>query len=155
MKLDDKLQHPSAATFKGSSGNIPLAWSITFLVLSGLFIALFLYHRFILPYPKSDNEQVRKSGSEVLRAFGDTFKSFFTKPNIGIAIAFMLLYRLGEAMLVKMVTPFMLDGRELGGLGLTTGQVGIAYGTVGVMALTLGGILGGILTSRRGLHCWM
>ena len=77
------------------------------------------------------------------------------KPGIGVGIDFMLLYRLGEAMLVKMVTPFMLDGRELGGLGLSTSEVGVAYGTVGVVSLTMGGIIGGIVASRRGLKFWM
>jgi len=72
-----------------------------------------------------------------------------------LAIAFMLLYRLGEAMLVKMSSPFLLDPREVGGLGLTTGEVGLVYGTVGVIALTLGGIVGGIAASRKGLKYWI
>jgi len=67
----------------------------------------------------------------------------------------MLLYRLGEAMLVKMASPFLLDAREVGGLGLTTGQVGLVYGTVGIIALTLGGIVGGFAASRKGLKYWI
>lgn len=67
----------------------------------------------------------------------------------------MLLYRLAEAMLVKIASPFLLDAREIGGMGLTTEQVGIVYGTIGVIALTLGGIIGGIVASRQGLKFWL
>ena len=81
--------------------------------------------------------------------------SFFTKKGIGLALVFILLYRLAEAMLVKLAYPFLLDPREVGGLGLATQDAGIAYGTVGVIALTIGGIIGGILASRQGLKYWL
>ena len=155
VQLDHKLQDRSEAQFKGLSGNIPLSWSITFFVLAGLFIGFFIYHRFILPRPASDHASDKHTPKEILIEFGNTFVTFFRKKNIGIAIAFMLLYRLGEAMLVKMSSPFLLDARELGGLGLTTGEVGLVYGTVGVIFLTLGGIIGGIVASRQGLKFWM
>ena len=152
---DYKLQKEASARFKGFSGNIPLAWSITFFILAGLFIMFFLYHRVILPYPNSDESSKHTSASAIMREFIDTFVSFFKKPGIGVALCFMLLYRLGEAMLVKMSSPFLLDAREIGGMGLTTGQVGLVYGTVGVICLTLGGILGGLVVSKRGLKFWM
>lgn len=155
VQLDHKLQERSEAQFKGLSGNIPLSWSITFFVLAGLFIGFFIYHRFILPVPASDHASDKHTPKDILIEFGNTFVSFFKKKNIGVAIAFMLLYRLGEAMLVKMSSPFLLDARELGGLGLTTGEVGLVYGTVGVIFLTLGGIIGGIVASRQGLKFWM
>ena len=58
-------------------------------------------------------------------------------------------------MLVKIASPFLLDGREVGGLGLSTEQVGIVYGTIGVIALTIGGIVGGIAASKGGLKRWI
>ena len=155
VQLDHKLQERSEAQFKGLSGNIPLSWSITFFVLAGLFIGFFIYHRFILPVPASDHASDKHTPKDILIEFGNTFVSFFKKKNIGVAIAFMLLYRLGEAMLVKMSSPFLLDARELGGLGLATGEVGLVYGTVGVIFLTLGGIIGGIVASRQGLKFWL
>lgn len=155
IQLDHKLQESSEAMFKGLSGNIPLSWSITFFVLAGLFVGFYVYHRFILPYPASDHASDKHTPKDILIEFGNTFVSFFKKKNIGVAIAFMLLYRLGEAMLVKMSSPFLLDARELGGLGLTTGEVGLVYGTVGVIFLTLGGIIGGIVASRQGLKFWL
>jgi PAT family beta-lactamase induction signal transducer AmpG len=155
VQLDYKLKDQVKSEFKGISGNIKLAWSITFFILSGFFILIFIYHRFILPRPTSDHPKDTHSVSDVFREFGRTFASFFQKPGVGLAIAFMLLYRLGEAMLVKMVSPFLLDARELGGLGLTTGQVGLVYGTVGIISLTLGGIAGGIAASRKGLKFWI
>jgi MFS transporter, PAT family, beta-lactamase induction signal transducer AmpG len=134
---------------------IRLAWSITFFILAGLFGLFFIYHRFILPRPDSDITKVENSPKEIFREFGLTFASFFQKKGIGLAIAFMLLYRLGEAMLVKMASPFLLDPRNAGGLGLSTKQVGIVYGTIGIIALTLGGIVGGIAASRKGLKYWI
>ncbi len=138
-----------------TSGNLPLAWSITFFILAALFIAIFLYHRFALPKAKLDKKNTHTSPSVIFKGFGTTFVSFFRKPGIVVAIAFMLLYRLGESMLVKIASPFLLDSRELGGLGLSTSEVGLTYGTVGVIALTLGGILGGVLVSRHGLKTWL
>jgi len=155
VQLDHKLKDPVRSEFKGISGNIRLAWSITFFILAGFFTLIFVYHRFALPRPLSDHPTETHSVNDIFREFGRTFSSFFQKKNVGLAIAFMLLYRLGEAMLVKMSAPFLLDARDLGGLGLTTGQVGLVYGTVGVISLTFGGIIGGIAASRKGLKYWI
>ncbi|MDD5184876.1 MAG: MFS transporter [Paludibacter sp.] len=155
VQLDYKLKDQVKSEFKGISGNIRLAWSITFFILAGFFTFIFIYHRFVLPRPVSDHPTVTNSAVDIFREFGHTFASFFQKPGVGLAITFMLLYRLGEAMLVKMSSPFLLDPREIGGLGLTTGQVGLVYGTVGVISLTLGGIVGGFAASRNGLKYWI
>jgi len=155
VQLDYKLKDQVKSEFKGISGNIRLAWSITFFILAGFFILIFIYHRFVLPYPDSDHPTATQTPGDILREFGRTFASFFQKPGVGLAITFMLIYRLGEAMLVKMASPFLLDPREIGGMGLTTGQVGLVYGTVGVISLTLGGIVGGIAASRNGLKYWI
>ncbi|WP_352423638.1 MFS transporter [Proteiniphilum sp.] len=144
-----------AGFLEKSTGNIPYAWSITFFILAGLFIAFFAWHRFALPRPASDTGKAAHTPGEVMNEFVNTFKTFFMKKGIGQAIAFMLLYRLAEAMLVKLTYPFLLDAREVGGLGLSTQDAGIVYGTVGVIALTLGGIVGGIVASRKGLKYWI
>ena len=155
FQIDSKLNEVTSASFQARAGNIPLAWTITFFVLAGLFLLFFVYHKFILPHPKSDVPAARTEGSSVFAEFFKTFALFFKKKHIGITIAFLLVYRLGESQLVKLASPFMLDSRELGGLGLTTGDVGIIYGTIGIIALTLGGILGGFLASKDGLKSWL
>lgn len=155
VQADLKLKEKTTAVFKGASGNIPLSWSITFFVMAGLFITFMVYHRFVLPYPAEDAGKAAYTPKMVLIEFGKTFKSFFTKKGIGLAIVFILIFRLAEAMLVKMASPFLLDAREIGGLGLGTQEVGLVYGTVGVIALTLGGIIGGIVASRNGLKHWI
>ena len=88
----------------------------------------------------------------VFRGFAEAWKTFFQKTGVWLAIIFMLLYRLPEAFSVKMLTPFLLDPAEAGGLGLSTAQSGLVYGTVGVIALTVGGILGGLYAARKGLR---
>lgn len=144
-----------AGWLETGTGQLWLAWSVTFGVTATLFALFTIYHFFILPKPDADRPHADANISSVMRGFADTFVSFFRKPGIGVSIAFMLLYRLGEALLVKMSSPFMLDLVEAGGLGLSTTDVGFVYGTVGVVALTLGGILGGIAVSRHGLRFWI
>jgi len=136
----------------GSGGRIAFAWSITFVVLAALFLVLFVYHRFMLPRPASDRT-IRTE--DPLRQFFIVFAKFFRKQGIGWILGFLLLYRLGEAQLIKLVSPFLLDATAKGGLGLSTSEVGIAYGTVGIVARTLGGLLGGYVVSRQGLKYWL
>jgi len=155
IQLDPKLRTETSAVFEVRSGNIPLSWTVTFFVLTGLFLLFGLWHKFILPYPTSDKSGEAHSIPVFIQEFFKTFGSFFRKPRIVALLLFLLLYRFGEAQLVKMVTPFLLDAREVGGLGLTTGQVGWAYGTIGIIALTCGGILGGMVASRNGLKAWL
>ncbi len=153
IQIDPKLTVLSSASFEGLSGNIPFAWSITFYVLTGMFVLFFLYHRFMLPRPVTDVPVAE--GRNIVREFGNTFVSFFKKENVGVALAFFLLFRLGESQLVKLASPFLLDSREQDGLGLTTSDVGRIYGVIGVIFLVIGGILGGYLASRKGLKYWI
>ena len=144
-----------AGHLEKTTNNIPFSWSITFMVLTGLFLALWAWHKLILPRPDSDKAAREVSASTLLKEFGATFVSFFHKKQAVIAILFMLLYRLPEAQLAKMSIPFLIDPTSEGGLGLTTEQIGFVQGTVGIIGLTLGGILGGIAVSRHGLKRWL
>ena len=144
-----------AGYLETSTGNIPFAWSITFMVLAGMFLGLWVYHKYILPHPATDKAAREVSASTLMNEFWGTFVSFFKKKQAGIAILFMLLYRLPEAQLAKMSIPFLIDPISEGGMGLTTEQIGFVQGTVGIIGLTLGGILGGIAVSRHGLKHWL
>lgn len=155
IQVDPKLKEASSASFESTSGNIALAWSITFFVLAGFFIAIFLYHKYILPKPASDRAVCEATASNIFKEFFATFVTFFKKKQVWVAVLFMLLYRLPEAQLVKLINPFLLDPKELGGLGLTTGQVGLVYGTIGILGLTVGGIIGGIVAAKGGLRKWL
>lgn len=111
---------------------------------AAIMLLLSLFHAWYLPH------QQWKGGES--RSFGDVFRTYFQRPKIGIILTFILLYRLGEEMLVKMVAPFLMDGSDAGGLALSTASVGYVYGTVGVIGLVFGGILGGWLISKYGLR---
>lgn len=133
-------------------GDIPQAWSVTLLVSAVIFAVITIWHTFVLPRPDADS--LRADGTTargIAKEFIRTFITFFWKKHIFIALLFMLLYRLPEAFLVKMMNPFLLDPQTQGGLGLSTETVGLVYGTIGVAALTVGGILGGITASKWGL----
>lgn len=155
FQLDPKLSTESSSEYKGLSGNIKLAWSVTFFLLAGLFVLFSFYHRIFLPKPVSDGAAVNVTASTILNDFVQTFVSFFKKPGVGKAIFFMLTFRFSEAQALKLISPFLLDSREAGGLGLTTGEVGLVYGTIGIIALTLGGIIGGLVAAKGGLKKWI
>jgi PAT family beta-lactamase induction signal transducer AmpG len=139
------------------TGRIPYAWSLTFLVLSGMFVALWAYHQWALPTPEEEEEDASAHASShtLWRDFMETFASFFRKEGALAGILFMLLYRLPEAQLGKMCIPFLVDPIEEGGLGMTTEAVGLAQGTVGIIGLTLGGIVGGMAVAKHGLQRWL
>ena len=143
-----------AGAIELSSQDIPFSWRITMLVTAVIFSATTLYHTFFVPRPDSDHSvlgEEKASAKAIFREFGRTFATYFKKPGVILAICFMLLYRLPEAFLLKLCMPFLVASREMGGLGLSTAEVGIVYGTIGVIFLTVGGILGGIFASRLGL----
>ncbi|TDP61479.1 MFS transporter [Roseateles toxinivorans] len=141
-----------AGMLQERTGSMQLAWSIVFWVLAGMFALMALYHHFLLPRPAADTRGLGAGEARgLVREFFRVFAAFFRKPGIVVVLGFLLLYRFPEAQLLKLATPFLLDPVEQGGLGLSTADVGIAYGTVGLTALTLGGLLGGWVISRVGL----
>ena len=148
-----------AGKISEQTGNVSLAWSIIFFILAGMFFLLFIYHRFVLPVPASDKPLLHGDNNagqhDVIKGFVETFTAFFKRKDIFIVLAFLLLFRFGEAQALKLAAPFLLDPAIKGGLGLTTSQVGLVYGTIGVIALTLGGLLGGYAISRHGLKRWI
>ena len=144
-----------AGTIQQRTGDVHHAWSVAMAVVAGAFLVFAAWHAWILPRPVADRAGDARRIPEFVREFVATFGAFFRKPGIGMLLAFLLLYRFGEAQLVKMVSPFLLDAREKGGLGLTTAEVGWVYGTVGVIALLLGGISGGVVVARQGLKKWL
>ncbi|MEP3209454.1 MAG: MFS transporter [Maribacter sp.] len=132
-------------------GDNTKAWSYTMICAALLMLLLTLSNFFVTPkFESSKAIELEKP-----RGFWEVFTSFFNKPGMGMALAFILFFRLGESQLVKMASPFLLDPTSAGGLGYTTSEVGTIYGTIGVIFLTIGGILGGILISRQGLKKWM
>lgn len=155
FQADSKLTGSTTVSYEGLSGNIPMSWAVTFFVLSGLFFVFSFWHRFILPRPASDAPREDLKPADVLREFGQTFATFFRKPQVGAALFFMLTYRFAEAQLLKLINPFLLDPIDKGGLGLTTGEVGLVYGTIGIIGLTLGGIIGGVVAAAGGLKKWL
>ena len=156
-----------------TTGQVVLAWQVVMGLLALAFALLFLWHRTVLPRPADDRPHLvlsrpagqpadgadaasgqgwkPASASALWSGFAETFAAFFSRRDIVLVLAFLLLFRLGEAQLVKLLAPFLMDGRSQGGLGLSTAQLGIAYGTFGVAALTLGGVLGGLSIARFGL----
>ena len=135
-------------------GDNQKAWSYT-MIFVGLLMTLITVYNFFATPKTETNQNKLSENSESKANFFSVFASFFQKKQIGLILAFILLFRLGESQLLKMLTPFLIDDVKVGGLGLTTQDVGVIYGTFGVLALTIGGILGGIAISKNGLGKWM
>ena len=149
-----------AGYMEKQTGDIPFSWQVTLGVTSVIMLCVTLYHSFFLPRPEEDKPRTTTDFRGAFSELGQSFASFFTKPGVGLAIGFMLLYRLSEGFLVKLSLPFLVDSTATtlrngqiigGGLELNTDTVGVLYGTIGVICLLLGGILGGIYISRKGL----
>lgn len=144
-----------AGTLETFTRRIAYSWTITFYVLAFFFFAVTVYHLFHLPRPACDETRQTGSAGKLLEDFLLTIVSFFRKPQAFTAVLFMLFYRLPEALLIKISNLFMIKPVSEGGLGLSTQEIGFVQGTVGVLGLTLGGIIGGIVASRDGLKRWL
>jgi len=151
IKVAHNLRNTDSARFDAKAGNISLAWSISIGTLAILFILFSLYHKIMLPYPKGDIPKDKSESASYWSILGQ----FFKLKGIVPAIAFLLFYRFSESQLTKMASPFLLDSREHGGLAMSLTEKGFAYGTVGVLSLVIGGILGGILAAKYGLKKWI
>ena len=137
------------------TGDYSSAWSTAFVLVAGIVLGLGVYHFFALPKPEADLPQKTISAKNLSAGFLKTFGTYFQKPQIAVMLSFILLYRLGEAQLGKMAQLFLLDPRAQGGLALATDQVGLIYGTIGVILFMLGALLGGFVVARHGLKFWL
>jgi PAT family beta-lactamase induction signal transducer AmpG len=143
-----------AGKMQSLTGSYATAWLLAFALAAGIVFALAVYHRLALPRPVADVASVKRAAGFSAN-FADTFRAFFQKPKIIALLAFVLLFRFGEAQLLPVAKLFLLDAREQGGLALSNEQFGFFYGTLGVGALLAGGLLGGFVVSRHGLKFWL
>lgn len=138
-------------TIKQGEANMPMAWQVTMVITAVIFAIMAVWHVFFTPRPDTDKPNAETTAKDIVTGFGKAFATYFTKPALWVAIAFMLLYRLPEGFLMKMIYPFLLGARDTGGLGMTMQELGVVYGAIGVIFLLLGGILGGYYISKVGL----
>lgn len=136
-------------------GAISYSWSLMFYLVMGLFLGLWIWHCVSLPHPAEDAPRKDASAASIMRESLSTFVTFFQKPQWLVGVLFMLLYRMPEGLLAKVSSLFLVDSPSAGGLGLSPQEYGLVQGTVGVIGLTIGGILGGILASRDGMKKWL
>ena len=144
-----------AGSLEISCGDIPKAWALLFEILAAGFALITIYHAVTLPRPKADTLRRATTLSDVWREFAASFVSFFRRSEIWVILLFLLLYKLPEAQLQKLISPFLLDSPDAGGLGLSTSQVGYCYGILGVGGIIAGGVIGGIAIARGGLRRWL
>ncbi|MEA1987405.1 MAG: MFS transporter [Candidatus Marinimicrobia bacterium] len=152
FKVDKNLHEIAQARFDAKAGNVPFSWSMSLGFVGLMFILFSIYHKFLLPHPE-DGQTLEKEQDK--DSYFEIFASFFRKKGIVPSVAFLLLYRFSESQLTKMASPFLLDARENGGLALSLTEKGFAYGTVGLLALVFGGLLGAYLGSKHGLKKWI
>ncbi len=135
--------------------SIVFSWSLMFYGCTGMFIALWLWHSYVLPRPSEDRHREGVTARDIMRELGESIRTFFKKEQVVVGILFMLLYRMPEGLLAKVSALFLIDSTGNGGLGLSPQEYGLVQGTVGVIGLVAGGILGGVVASRHGLKRWL
>ena len=138
-----------AGHFEKTMG-VASAWTIVFCILAAMMAALGLYNGWALP-PAKNQLSVDTNAAAIARTLGEVIVEFFRKPGIWVCIVFIILFRAGEAQVQTIGPLFLREARQLGGLGLTTAEVGAVYGTVGTVAFIVGSIAGGYFTSWLGL----
>ena len=143
-----------AGKMQERTGSYATAWLLAFALAGTVVFLLAAYHGLVLPRPVPDVASA-KHNQNFSANFAETFTAFFQKPKIVILLAFVLLFRFGEAQLLPVAKLFLLDARNKGGLALSNEDFGLIYGTLGVGALLVGGLLGGYVVSRRGLKFWL
>lgn len=146
---------------KLAEGNsLGYGWSIAFALCGVCMLAAGLFHIWYLPpvdkpvyasEVRSDKIAAAKTGPDFFKSIG----SYFKQPGIVAIVVYILLFRLGDALMLKQAPNFLLDPTAKGGLGISVADMGIISGTVGVIALLLGGIVGSWLISKGGLKKWM
>ena len=134
-------------------GSDALVWSLVFMGTAALFLAICLWHTNLMPKADADitHQSTAREIWEGLKKMLVTFIHKMPWKPMLAAILFILFYRFPEALLNAMSKTFLTRPQEDGGLGLTLVQYGVSYGTVGLIGLLLGGIVGGWLASRDGL----
>lgn len=149
------IEEDSAGSAGVGASDIRVAWQSVMWIVAVLLGAIALYHWFMMPKAPLDAPRRERSARQVFINLWQTFATFFTKKGVWSALAFMLLYRLPEALCIKIVSPFLVGARSEGGLALSTKDVGIANGVTGVVALLAGGVIGGMVIARGGLKKWL
>jgi MFS transporter, PAT family, beta-lactamase induction signal transducer AmpG len=137
----------------GTIHPIHFGWAVTFGISACIFLLIYGFQTWYLPDPRQD--RVREKSETTLTQFLNAFRSYFSQNRIGWIVAYVLLIRLGDAFMLKMAPPFLMDTHQKGGLAISTAEIGILYGTVGIVFLLGGGILGGYLVSKQGLKRWL
>ncbi len=141
-----------AGKISESYGN-QAGWCVSFAACAVILAVLCAFHAYYLPKP--EKPPLPESAQAGWSVFPKVFSTYFCQPGIGAIVFYILTFRAGDALMLSMAQPFLLDSHLKGGLGLTTAEVGIIYGTVGTVALLAGGVAGGWLVSRDGLKRWL
>ncbi len=136
-------------------GSIAFSWSLLFYGLMGLFLLLWLWHAHALPYAAEDVSHPFTGAKDIWHGFLETFKTFFRKDGAAFAVLFIIFFRMPEGLLSKISELFLIDAGHNGGLGLSPQEYGLVQGTVGIIGLATGGIIGGMVASRDGLRRWL
>ncbi|MFR1290387.1 MAG: MFS transporter [Alistipes finegoldii] len=122
------------------------AWMTVMGLCGGILFLLGLYHIRMLPSGGAATAHADSFGG-AMRETKRIFLEFFKKKYIWIYFAFILFYRFAEGLVIKIVPLFLNAPLDQQGMGLTEQQIGLYYGTFGVIAFVVGSILGGYFIS--------
>ncbi|OCQ93095.1 MFS transporter [Oscillatoriales cyanobacterium USR001] len=134
---------------------LALGWATAFGIAGIIFVLIYLFQRWYLPYPTTQSIPSEQPKTNEKISFVEAFSTYFTQHKIGWIVTYVLIFRLGDALTFKMAPPFLMDSLAKGGLAVSTSDMGLLSGTIGVIFLLIGGLLGGYLIAKQGLKKWM
>ena len=145
------IDHYEAVGATAQEAALP-AWTVIMISCCAILVLLSLWHRFSLPSTQAASPDAGRSARDIMADLAEVIRDFFTKKHIWLYIAFIILYRLGEGFVIKIVPLFLKADRAAGGLGLSEQQIGIYYGSFGAAAFVLGSLLAGYYIAHLGLR---
>ncbi|MEW6004398.1 MAG: MFS transporter [Stygiobacter sp.] len=154
IQIDSNVTNKTIATFSAGVEKFSFGWTITFGFLSLIFLLLFVFHKFILPYPSNDEALIEKKNTTVGKEFFRSFARYFEKKKIILIILFFILYLFGHSQITKVLPQFLTDDKIIGGLYLQNYIVKIIKG-ISTITFALGSLIAGFIIYKKGLKSLM
>ena len=135
--------------------NIRYSWSFVFYVMAGVELFLWLWHALFLPGGPHGYAKPKPTMGLHRGEFRETMRRMLQRKDDIATLMFLPLFLLPETLLALTAPLFVIAKPHNDGLGMSPQEFAYAQGTVAVIAITAGYILGIYAIRRHGLRRWL